>query len=285
MKHFILISFFACFLHVLASAQEKILIYNDVDYDIYMYIHNTPVSPRNETYLLNVFSAKNAEKIQKENQSATLPSYANMVLSYNDAFDSVAIRSYDVYDNRNQPLHKSFHGFLTFDTINGYMHEVFANWAYLLKEFGEIACIFASQTQYNNENAQWIKFNEDNGMERYIRIDMSNQDSLAMYKVVYKPKTSKELQKSMSISEPPIYKTFVYKICNNGQKVFKIAESWFGKKKALSPIIADPLYTEHELVEDDITKLYVEWTLLFFENGKDAVIEKSETLFGNNTKK
>ena len=191
MKHVSLIIVLACLVHNIVCAQEWLLIEKADDVDTYIRIDSIS-SSQNETQFYAVLSPKLAAEWQKQYQYETLPAYELKSYCYNDEFNHMATRKYSILDKDNTPLYESFHGFLTFDTIVAYRPEIFAMWAYLLKEFGREACVFASQTQYNNDNAQWIKFSEDLEMERYIRIDLSNQDSLAMYKVVYKPKTSKE---------------------------------------------------------------------------------------------
>ena len=284
MKHFILIIVLACLVHNIVCAQEWLLIEKVDDVDTYIRIDSIS-SSQNETQFYAVLSPKLATAWQKQYQYETLPAYELKSYCYNDEFNHMATRKYSILDKDNTPLYESFHGFLTFDTIAAYRPELFANWAYLLKEFGREACVFASQTQYNNDNAQWIKFSEDLEMERFIRVDLySAEDSLVMFKILYKPKASKELQKDIRFPEPPICRIFVNKIQDNGQKVLQLAVSFWGKKNSLTPILV-PKFEESEVDVNDIVTQYIDWASLLFEQGKDAVIEKSNSLFGNNTKK
>ena len=272
-------------LHITTSAQEWILIEKASDVNTFMRIDSIPKTSQNETHFYAVFSEKAAIQWQKEFQYKTLPAYELKSYCYSEDFNYMATRAYNVYDKDDNPLYESFHGFLTYNTLEGYRAQSFANWAYLLKEYGKNACIFASQTQYNNENAQWVKFSEDAEIERYIRIDIPNHDSLAMYKVIYKTqKISRQEQKNLLLPEAPRSRIFVYKILKNGKQVLRFADSFFGKKKAITPVYVYPLYADYKLVEDDVTRQYVEWALLFFEQGKDVLIEKSNSMFNKNIK-
>ena len=284
MKRFILFVAYGYITCFLSYSQQWILIEKAEDVSAYMRIDSRPVSPRNETHFKSYVSSKLAEKWKKEYQYESLPYYELTSDCYDDSFSNFATRTYNIYEKENKPIFESFHGFLTFDSIVGGRIMYYAMWAYILKQFGENACICASQTQYQNNTAQWIKFDEDENMERFIRIDLNNVDSIAMYKVVYKARLAKDLQKTYSFRELPVSRIFVWKWVDSGSKALPIAESYFGKKSALSIVW---IYTdgEPEVIGEGINKVYHEWTQLLYDKGKEAVIERSNRLFGGSIKK
>lgn len=278
MNKFILISIFAYLVQITASAQEWVLIEQAEDVNTYIQVDKTPTSPQNETHFIAVFSEKEAKRRTKENMynSNILPAYEDKSYCYNDAFNHFATRTYNIIGTDEKPLLESFHGFLTYDTIYGGRALYFSYWSHFLKTYGASACYYASQTQYQNENAQWVKFDEDENMERFIRVDSySAEDSLVMYKVEYKTNTSKYFQSVYAFKEPPKARIFVYKIYENGQKVANIAESWIGKKNALTYIWLYPSAQIEDSKESKNT-LYTELALLLFEQGKDAILNKSK---------
>jgi hypothetical protein len=273
-------------MHITTHAQQWVLIDQAEDVDTYIQVDKIPSSPQNETHFIALFSKKEAKKRTKENMygSNIIPAYEDKTYCFNDAFDHFATRTYNVIGTDDKPLLESFHGFLTYDTIYGGRVYYFSNWACLLKNYGSYSCFYASQTQYQNENAEWIKFNEDEYATYFIRVDLPTEDSLAMYKIDFKPAVSKQWQKYYSFNEPPVSRVYVYKLYNNGQKISCLAESWIGKKSAVSTVWLYP-WVEPREVTEDITRIYMDWTLLLFMEGKDAVVEKSNSLFGKNTKK
>ena len=279
MKRFALFIIFIFAWQEYAHAQQWLLIEKADDVDTYMRIDCIPESPRNETFFKAFVSPKLAAKWMKEYQYESLPSYEKKSYCFNDEFDHFATRTYDIYDKNDKPVVKSFHGFLTYDSIVGGRAMYFAYWAHRLKTYGKQACIYATETQGNNSEAKWIKFDEDDNMERFIRVDATNNDSLAMYKLIYKAKLAKEIQKSQSFREPPVYIIFVQQWQNGFMEYTRLAESAIGKKSCLTPVMVYPPQ-EPEKVDEDVTKKYAEWTRLLFEKGQDAIIEKSINLFG-----
>ena len=277
MKNYFILTIFLFFFNFL-YAQEWVLIEKADDVNNYMRLDRVPVSPRNEVEIYSEFTKDSAKKWQKTQKYNSLPFCERRKCAFNDAFDSIATRFYDCLDKEGNSLLKEFHGFLTYYHIYelGWRATNIAHWAELLKKYGSNACLYASQIQYNNENAEWVKFHEDENMERFIRVDMSNVDSLALYKIVFKKEYLKELSKEYK--EVPYSRIFLHKLYMEDKEYIELAETWFGKKSILTTINIYPL-SEKVSVESQLDSVYFDWTKLLFKQGKNAVIEKSNSLF------
>jgi hypothetical protein len=280
MKNYFILAIFLFFLNTL-YAQEWVLIEKADDVNNYMRLDRVPVSPRNEVEIYSEFTKAGAKKWQKTQKYNSLPFCERKKYAFNDAFDSIATRSYHCLDIEGNSLLKEFHGFLTYNRISewGWRAANISNWAELFKKYGSNACLYASQILYNNGNAEWVKFHEDEKMERFIRVDMSNVDSLALYKVVYKKEFLKELSKEYK--EVPNSRIFLRKVYMTDKNYIELADTWLGKNFFLTTINIYPL-SEKVSVESLLDNAYFDWTKLLFDQGKNAVIEKSNSLFGKN---
>jgi hypothetical protein len=262
-----------------AFAQQWLQIRGSENEHTFLRIDVSPESPRNEATFWTGWTVDAGKKKMKAYSYKTPPSYEEKTYAFNDNFDSIAVRSYELFDVNDKSLYKDFHGFLTFDAITSEnLSYSYSLWACLLKTYGANACYYASQTQFENQKAEWVKFSKDENMERYIRVDQYGAtDSIVMFKMVYRPSFAKQVKGYFS--EIPVERYVAAKIYNNGGKILELAESWMGKKKAVSTIW---LYPKNDPVDvaNTVFQQYVEWALLLLGQGKDAVIEKSNAEFG-----
>lgn len=280
MKRTILSILFLFVTYVFTSAQQWVQIrQTDNVYD-YIRVDVVPQSPQNLVQFWTGYSLSYGKSLMKQYSYSGIPRYDETTYAFNDSFDYYASRLYEVFDEKDKSLYKAFHGFLTYDTIYGQtLLSTYADWAALLKYHGASACVYASNTQFQKQQKpEWIKIDEDESATYFIRVDLTNEDSLAMFGLVFKSKTSKDWQKYYSFKEAPQSRILVYKIHDQGSKYSWLAESWFGKKDAITGVWLYPKTQPSELTE--FSKKLVEWGLLLLEQGKDAVVEKSNTKFG-----
>lgn len=275
MKYRVILTLLCCIVCGVLSAQRWIPIAADDESSHYLRVDRIPSSPRNETFFKEVYTAKEAARLKKEYEYEALPAYALKSYCYPYSYNYFATRTFNVYDEADQALYEAFHGFLSFDSIRGGYMRYYSRWSYLLKRYGADACLFASQTRFRNANAEWVKFSESDKTTRYIRVDLSNsQDSLAIFKAVYKAGFAKEIQKEYEFKEPPTHRIFVYKISDNGQAITQLAETWYGKKGPISSIWLYP-FSDPQTIEEDVYKVYVKWAFMLFEYGKSSILELS----------